>query len=59
MMSKYHSTTCLARKEPNRFNGADRGAWYAGFEVETSLAEVKFHLTEALAFTGDFHATVE
>jgi hypothetical protein len=46
-------------REPNRFNGADRGAWYAGFEVETSLAEVGFHLTEALAATGSFHATVE
>jgi hypothetical protein len=46
-------------REPNRFNGADRGAWYAGFEVETSLAEVKFHLTEALAVAGDFNATVE
>jgi hypothetical protein len=46
-------------REPNRFNGADRGAWYAGFDVKTSLAEVKFHLTEALAAAGDFNATVE
>jgi hypothetical protein len=46
-------------REPNRFNGADRGAWYAGFEIETSLAEVGFHLTEALAAAGDFHAVVE
>lgn len=46
-------------REPNRFNGADRGAWYAGFEVDTSLAEVRFHLTEALAAAGDFNATVD
>lgn len=46
-------------REPNRFNGADRGAWYAGFNVETSLAEVKFHLTEMLAAAGDFNATVD
>jgi hypothetical protein len=46
-------------REPNRFNGAERGAWYAGFEIETSLAEVKFHLTEALAAAGDFNATVD
>jgi hypothetical protein len=46
-------------REPNRFNGADRGAWYAGFDVETSLAEVKFHLTEMLAAAGDFNATVD
>lgn len=40
----------------NRFNGAGRGAWYCGFEVETSLAEVSFHLTRALADADDaFH----
>jgi RES domain len=26
-----------------RFNAPDRGAWYAGFELETSLGEVAFH----------------
>lgn len=26
-----------------RFHGAQRGAWYAGFEIETSIAEVAFH----------------
>lgn len=46
-------------REPNRFNGADRGAWYASFDVETSLAEVRFHLTEMLAETGVFEATVD
>jgi hypothetical protein len=45
--------------ELNRFNGPDRGAWYAAFAVETSLEEVKFHMTEFLARTGDFNATVE
>ena len=28
-----------------RFNGPDRGAWYAGFEIETSQAEIAFHKT--------------
>ena len=46
-------------REPNRFNGPQRGAWYAALDVETSLAEVTFHLTEALAAAGDFNATVE
>ncbi len=46
-------------REPNRFNGADRGAWYAGFEVETSLAEVGFHLTNALEAVGNLNAIVE
>lgn len=26
-----------------RFHGARRGAWYAGFEIETSVAKVAFH----------------
>jgi len=26
-----------------RFHDAQRGAWYAGFEIETSIAEVAFH----------------
>jgi RES domain len=26
-----------------RFHGTQRGAWYAGFEIETSIAEVAFH----------------
>lgn len=45
--------------ELNRFNGPDRGAWYAAIDVETSLEEVKFHMTDFLARTGDFNAAVE
>lgn len=29
----------------SRFNGPGRGAWYAGFELETAMAEVAFHKT--------------
>jgi len=36
----------------SRFNGPERGAWYAGFERETSIAEVKFHKTEELREIG-------
>jgi hypothetical protein len=32
-----------------RFHGTQRGAWYAGFEIETSLAEVAFHKRRFLA----------
>jgi hypothetical protein len=32
-----------------RFHGPQRGAWYAGFEIETSLAEVGFHKRRFLA----------
>ena len=46
-------------REPNRFNPADRGAWYAALAVETCLAEVGHHLTRALADAGDFNAVVD
>ena len=34
---------CHPAPDGSRFNSADRGAWYAGFEVETSQAEVAYH----------------
>ena len=33
----------------SRFNGPDRGAWYAGFEIETSQAEAAWHKSVELA----------
>ena len=41
-----------------RFNGPDRGAWYAGFEIETSQAEIVFHRTVHLAEVGIFEDEV-
>ena len=38
--------------EGSRFNGSDRGAWYAGFELKTSQAEVAFHKSEELKEVG-------
>ena len=38
----------------NRFNSEDRGAWYCGFSVETSLREVSYHLTRELEAIGRF-----
>jgi RES domain-containing protein len=38
----------------NRFNGDGRGAWYAGFEARTALAEVAYHLTRELEAIGRF-----
>jgi len=32
-----------AHPSGSRFNGPDRGAWYASFESETAIAEVAFH----------------
>lgn len=34
---------CHPHPEGSRFNGPDRGAWYAALAVETSQAEVAFH----------------
>ena len=42
----------------SRFNGPNRGAWYAAFALETSQAEVGFHKTVQLAEIGRFEDTV-
>jgi len=46
-------------REANRFNGAERGAWYAALDLDTCLVEVRHHLTEALAQTGVYDAIVD
>ena len=46
---------CHAHPLGARFNGPDRGAWYAGFSIDTALAEVIFHKTVALAEVNWFH----
>ncbi len=37
-----------ARPKGSRFNSPERGAWYAGFELDTAQAEVGFHFAESL-----------
>lgn len=39
----------------NRFNSEERGAWYCAWEVMVSVAEVAWHRTRELQFTGSFH----
>jgi hypothetical protein len=34
---------CHAAPGGSRFNSPDRGAWYAGFELQTSQAEIAYH----------------
>jgi RES domain-containing protein len=46
-------------REPNRFNGSGRGAWYAALAVETCIAEVGYHLARELERVNDFNATVD
>ena len=36
----------------SRFNGPERGAWYAAFDLATARAEVVFHRNVALAEVG-------
>ncbi len=47
-----NATFCHAHPLGSRFNGPERGAWYAGFELETSQAEIAFHKTVELAEIG-------
>lgn len=42
----------------SRFNGPDRGAWYAAFELETSQAEVAFHKSVELAEVSWFEEEI-
>ena len=42
----------------SRFNGPDRGAWYAAFELRTAQAEVAFHKSVQLAEIGRFEDEV-
>jgi hypothetical protein len=49
---------CHANPLGGRFNGPDRGAWYAGFELATAQAEAGFHKSVQLAEIGRFEETV-
>ncbi|PID39046.1 MAG: hypothetical protein CSA65_06540 [Proteobacteria bacterium] len=51
---------CYTRATGNRFNGSERGAWYACYgqgAVEAAQAEVCWHLTRELEATGVFDNT--
>jgi hypothetical protein len=50
--SVVNATFCHPHPLGSRFNGPDRGAWYAGFELETAQAEVAFHKSVELAEIG-------
>ena len=56
--SVINASFCHAHPLGSRFNGPDRGAWYAGFELATSQAEVTFHKTVQLAEINRFHDSV-
>jgi hypothetical protein len=49
---------CHAHPLGARFNGPDRGAWYAGVHLRTAQAEVGFHKSVQLAEIGRFEDSV-
>ena len=53
-----NASFCHANPLGSRFNGPDRGAWYAGFDIVTSQAEVGFHKSVQLAEIGRFDDSV-
>ena len=46
---------CHAHPAGSRFNGPERGAWYASFALQTAQLEIAFHRTVALAEIDHFH----
>jgi hypothetical protein len=53
-----NASFCHANPLGSRFSGPDRGAWYAGFELATSQADVGFHKSVQLAEIGRFEESV-
>jgi len=53
-----NATFTHAHPNGSRFNGPDRGAWYAGFDLETSQTEVAFHKSVEYAEIDFFQDSV-
>lgn len=49
---------CHAHPLGSRFNGPDRGAWYAAFDLQTAQAEIAFHKGVELAEIGGWRETI-
>ncbi|MHB0970949.1 MAG: RES family NAD+ phosphorylase [Thermoanaerobaculia bacterium] len=47
-----NASFCHAHPLGSRFNGPERGAWYAAFELGTAQAEIAFHKSIELAEVG-------
>jgi hypothetical protein len=59
MASVIMAAFCHPHPEGSRFNGPDRGAWYAGLTLDCAHSEAIFHRTEELAEIGVFDAKVQ
>jgi hypothetical protein len=59
MASVIMAAFCHPRVGGGRFNSGDRGAWYAGTELETAHAEMAYHQTKELVEIGVFETRLE
>lgn len=50
--SHINAAFTYTRAGGNRFNGAERGAWYCSYDTLTSVAEVGFHRARELGYIG-------
>jgi len=50
---------CHPRPNGGRFNGPDRGAWYAARKLETAQAEIAYHRGRELAEVGVLETRIE
>jgi len=59
MASVIMAAFCHPRLGGGRFNGPDRGAWYAGTSLDTAHAEAVYHRTAELAEVGVFETRLQ
>ncbi len=59
MASVIMAAYCHPRPGGGRFNGPERGAWYAGTALETAEAEVIYHRTAELVEIGVFDTRLQ
>jgi len=59
MSSVVMAAYCHPRLGGGRFNTGERGAWYAGLDLDTAHAEVIYHRTRELAEIGVFQTQVQ
>lgn len=59
MASVIMAAFCHPLPGGGRFNGPDRGAWYAGGDLDTAHAEVAYHRTAELAEIGVFETRIQ
>ena len=59
MSSVIMAAFCHPRAGGGRFNGPDRGAWYAGTDLATAHAEIVYHRTRELSEIGVFETRVQ